>query len=337
MHALFALIAVLALVAAGVMGGQTEAGRFAFTSIVPYAAFLLLLAGFCRRVIQWALVPVPFHIPVTCGQQRSLDWIPAAKIDNPSTQFGVVGRMTGEIFLFRSLFRNSKARLEGGRLIFGESKFLWLSALAFHWALLLILLRHLRFFVEPVPMFINILERTDSYFQIGTPRLYLSDLILLGALAYLIVRRFRDPVLRFISQFTDYFALFLLLGIAASGMLMRYFTRIDILSVKQIALGFAAFRPLTSQGLSPLFHVHILLVCTLAAYLPFSKLMHAGGTFLSPTRNLVNDSRARRHINPWNSPVKTHRYAEWEEEFRAKLIAADIPREAEDAGRACSH
>jgi hypothetical protein len=80
------------------------------------------------------------------------------------------------------------------------------------------------------------------------------------------------------------------------------------------------------------------LVCALAAYLPFSKLMHMGGVFLSPTRNLANNSRSVRHINPWNAPVKTHTYAEWEDEFRDKMLAAGIPVEikngAEDGGNA---
>ena len=60
--------------------------------------------------------------------------------------------------------------------------------------------------------------------------------------------------------------------------------------------------------------VHLLLVSVLAAYFPFSKLMHIGGVFLSPTRNLANNNRSQRHINPWNYPVKTHSYAEWEED-----------------------
>jgi [DsrC]-trisulfide reductase subunit M len=59
--------------------------------------------------------------------------------------------------------------------------------------------------------------------------------------------------------------------------------------------------------------------------------------FLSPTRNLANNNRSQRHINPWNYPVKTHTYAEWEEEFRDKMKAAgvplDTPLEAEHAGK----
>ncbi len=334
MNALYPMLIVLALVAVGLAGGQIETGRDALTLIVPYAAFTIFLAGFCWRVLRWAGVPVPFHIPTTCGQQKSLSWIRTAKIDNPSNRWGVLARMATEILFFRSLFRNNRARLDEKRLILGENKYLWLGALAFHWALLLILLRHLRLFIEPVPGWIDSLERLDGFFQVGAPQLYLSDVILAAALAYLLFRRFRDPAVRFISLFTDYFALFLLLSVAVTGILMRYFVRVDVLSVKQFALSLAAFRPVDLSALSPLFLAHLLLVCTLAAYLPFSKLMHMGGVFLSPTRNLANDSRRRRHINPWNYPVKTHTYAEWEEEFRDKILAAGIPVEGEDAGNA---
>ena len=331
MNALYSLVAVLALVLAGAVGAETGAGRTLLTLILPYMAFAVFLAGFCWRVLRWAWTPVPFRIPVTCGQQKSLPWIKTAWVDNPSTGWGAVVRMAGEILLFRSLFRNNSARLRSGRLQFGEDKYMWLTALAFHWALLMILLRHLRLLVEHVPAFVNGLERLDGFFQIGAPQVYLSDAVLLGALAYLIARRFRDPLVRYISLFTDYFALLLLLGIAVSGVLMRYFVRADISGVKQFVLGVAAFRPIVSNTLGPVFLVHLLLVCALAAYFPFSKLMHAGGVFLSPARNLVNNSRSKRHVNPWNYPVKTHSYAEWEEEFRDKMQAAGIPLEADDA------
>ena len=49
MNALYALLAVLALVLAGLEGGRTGAGRDLLTLIVPYAAFAIFLAGFCAR------------------------------------------------------------------------------------------------------------------------------------------------------------------------------------------------------------------------------------------------------------------------------------------------
>jgi len=54
------------------------------------------------------------------------------------------------------------------------------------------------------------------------------------------------------------------------------------------------------------------------------------GVFLSPTRNLSNNSRFVRHINPWNYPVKVHTYDEYEEEFRDKMIEAGLPVEKEE-------
>ena len=314
-----------ALVAVPLLAGVAGGGQGVLLVGIPYAAFAIFIVGLCWRVVGWARSPVPFRIPTTCGQQKSLPWIKSATLDNPSTGTGAVGRMALEVLLFRSLFRNNRAEMYGQRYVFGDSKWLWLGALAFHWSLLVIVLRHLRLFVQPVPACVLALGKVDSFFQIGAPALYLSNVIVLCALIYLMLRRLWDLRLRYISQFSDYFALFLLLGIALSGVLMRYGTRVDVVAVKQLAIGLATFQPVVPAGLGLVFPVHVLLVSTLAAYFPFSKLMHMGGVFLSPTRNLANNSRMKRHVNPWNYPVKTHTYAEWEEEFRDKLTMAGIP------------
>jgi nitrate reductase gamma subunit len=284
-------------------------------------------------VVRWAWTPVPFRIPTTCGQQTSLPWIKSASLDNPSTGWSAFRRMLLEVLLFRSLFRNNRARLHEQRLVLGEDKYLWLGALAFHWSLLVILLRHLRLLLQPVPTFVSAISKLDGIFQVGIPALYISDVFILGALVYLTARRFRNAQVRYISLPIDYLALFLLLGIVISGLLMRFVVRADVVAIKQLALGLAVFHPTVPVALSTMFLVHLLLVSTLAAYFPFSKLMHLGGVFLSPTRNLANNNRSQRHVNPWNHPVKTHSYAEWEHEFRDKLIAAKLPLETEDAGK----
>jgi len=325
MNLLYAAVLVVALALLAALAGTAESGRALLAVVIPYAALVIFLAGLCYRVVQWARSPVPFRIPTTCGQQQSLPWIKSARLDNPATGIGAVGRMALEVLLFRSLFRNNSAELDGRRYVFGDNKYLWLGALAFHWALLVILLRHLRLLVQPVPQFVLAIGRVDSFFQIGSPPLYLSNVVVLGALAYLLLRRVRDLRLRYISQFTDYFAPLLLLGIALSGVLMRYATGVDVVAVKRLALGLATFHPFLPEGVSAVFLVHLLLVATLAVYFPFSKLMHMGGVFLSPTRNLANNSRMKRHINPWNYPVKTHPYAEWEQEFHDKIKGAGIP------------
>ncbi|MFA5111312.1 MAG: menaquinol oxidoreductase, partial [Desulfobaccales bacterium] len=81
--------------------------------------------------------------------------------------------------------------------------------------------------------------------------------------------------------------------------------------------------------ISPLFYVHLFLVCVLFAYFPFSKLMHAPGVFMSPSRNLISNNRWVLHVNPWNYPVKFHTYAEYEDRFREPMIEAGIPVDKE--------
>ncbi len=326
--ALAALTAVIGIALLAGTASRIDGFRPLLAIVLPYIAVAILLIGLSWRVIRWSRSPVPFHIPTVCGQQKSLPWVKAGWLESPYTTPGVIARMTLEILLFRSLFRNTRSRLqEGPRLIYGEAKWLWLAALAFHWSLLIVLLRHLRLLVEPVPKLALFLESVDGFFQIGTPVLYVTDVVMLTALLYLLQRRLREPQIRFISLFTDYFALFLLLGIAITGIWMRYFARLDAVAVKQLALSLTILSPSLPKNLSALFFAHLALVGTLVAYLPFSKLMHMGGIFLSPTRNLANNSRMIRHVNPWNYPVKVHTYEEWEDEFREKMEAAGLPVE----------
>ncbi len=318
-----AAIAALAAAAGSLQGGDT-----AIAIWLPYFAFAALLLGLSWRVIRWARAPVPFRIPTVCGQQKSLPWIKTSWLESPYTTAGAAARMALEVLTFRSLFRNTRSRLEDGpRVIQREAKWLWLGAIAFHWSLLIVILRHLRFFVEPVPAVARWLDQLDGFFQVGAPVLYLTDIALLAALTFLLQRRLREPAIRIISLFTDYFALLLLLGIAGSGVWMRYFARADAVAVKQLAISLTVFSPTLPQNLSPWFFAHLGLVCALAIYLPFSKLVHMGGIFLSPTRNLANNNRMQRHVNPWNYPVKVHTYEEWEDEFREKIEAAGLPVE----------
>lgn len=323
------LLAVLALVVIA----WTGVGVFNLTSVfgivIPYTAFALLLLGIVYRIVKWAKSPIPFRIPTTCGQQESLPWIKPNKIENPSNTWGVVGRMALEILLFRSLFRNTQTEKREGKLGFGSSKWLWLGGLVFHWSMLIIVIRHLRYFIYPVPALVQGLEKLDGFLQIGVPVLYLTDVFVVLALTYLFLRRVVIPQVKYISLAADYFPLFLLLGIATSGILMRYGFKVDIAGVKDFAMGLASFNPQTAIQMGTIFYIHLFLVSTLAAYFPWSKLMHAGGIFMSPTRNLANNSRVFRHVNPWNYEVKTHTYAEYEDEFRDKMRKVGLPLEKE--------
>jgi nitrate reductase gamma subunit len=332
MAAISALLILAVLILIPALGTGMANLDFLFGVVFPYAAIAIFLVGFVYRIIRWAQSPVPFKITTTCGQQKSHDWIKNSPLEAPHSKLAVVGRMLMEILFFRSLFRNTKVDLkkDGPRVVYGGSKWLWLAGLAFHWSFLVILLRHYRYFADPVPFFVSGIESLDSFFQIGLPLIYITDVIILIALSFLFLRRVADPKLRFISLGSDYFALFLLLAIGVTGVLMRYTAmRVDIVSIKELSMGLVSLKPVVPEGIGSIFYIHLFLVSVLFAYFPFSKLMHMGGIFMSPTRNLANDSRVRRHTNPWDYPVKTHTYEEWEDEFRELMRAAGMPLEKE--------
>ncbi|MFH0899897.1 MAG: sulfate reduction electron transfer complex DsrMKJOP subunit DsrM [Pseudomonadota bacterium] len=326
MKVVFSFVAVVILGTVGYLASMAPPLRGFLAVVLPYLAALVFLGGLVWRVLRWARSPVPFRITTSCGQQRSLSWIKQNKLDNPSSTAGVIGRMALEILFFRSLFRNTKAHLAGGpRLSHASEKLLWLGAMAFHWSFLLVLLRHGRFFTEPVPGILGLLQDVDGVFQMGLQVVYVTNILILFGLGYLLYRRLTNPQVRYISLSADYFPLFLLLGIAVTGVCMRYWFKVDVVKVKEVALGLATLHPTAPEGVGGLFYAHLFLVCTLLVYFPFSKLVHMAGVFLSPTRNLANNNRAERHVNPWSYPVKVHAYEEWEEEFKDKIIDAGIP------------
>jgi nitrate reductase gamma subunit len=335
---MYSLLAVIALFLLAYLGVEAAGLELLFGIVIPYVAVAVFLAGFVYRVMGWARSAVPFCIPSTCGQQKSLPWIKPSKIDNPFTPGAVVVRMFLEVCCFRSLFRNTRNFIQEGKIAYQLEIWLWLAALAFHYAFLTVIVRHLRLFTEPVPALIKLVETVDSFFRfeiltdavrIGVPGVYMSGLVLLAAVTFLFVRRIVIPHVKYISLPADFFPLFLIFGIAFSGILMRYFSKVNIRAAKELTLGLVSFHPTIPPGIGAVFYVHLFFVCILLAYFPFSKLMHAGGVFLSPTRNLPSNTREVRHVNPWNYPVEVHTYEEYEEEFREKMIEAGLPVEKE--------
>ena len=119
------------------------------------------------------------------------------------------------------------------------------------------------------------------------------------------------------------------MGVVFSGIWMRYLDKVDIIKVKELAIGLVMFSPTVPEGIGSIFYIHLFLVSVLLIYFPFSKLLHMAGVFFSPTRNLANTNRMKRHINPWNPKVKVHTYKEYEEEFGDLMKSAGLPLDKE--------
>jgi nitrate reductase gamma subunit len=330
MKFVFGFIAIITLVVIGWIISIFLSLHYFFLVIIPYIAILIFISGLIYRILKWASAPVPFHIPTITGQQKSLPWIKHDNVESPSTTRWLVLRMTYEIVFFRSLFRNDKAQLsKGKRLEFQDKRMLWLGALAFHWSLFVILFRHLRLALNPVPGVIIFVQSVDGVFQQPWPLFYMTDILILLSLGYLFLRRVLIQQVRFISLFGDYFAVLLVFSIALSGFLMKVFFKVDLESIKNFVTGIISFHPTIPETMPAIFYIHILLVSALLIYFPNGKLVHMIGIFFSPTRNLMNNSRARRHVNPLNKILKVHTYEEYENEFRNVMKDANIPVEKE--------
>jgi nitrate reductase gamma subunit len=228
-------------------------------AVLFYTATALLVGGLAYRIYVYSHTPAPLKIPTT----------PA-----PITTSGVVMRMGREVILFESLFKSSK--------------WTWLFGWLFHFGLFLVLARHLRYFLEPVPFWVAAIQPFG---------MYASFLMVIG-LAGLWARRFLVDRVRYISTPSDHLILVLLLAIGLSGMTMTFVSHTDIEGLKMFILGllYVDIQPLPSD---PILMVHLALVVSLMAIFPISKLLHAPGLFFSPTRNQVDNSREKRHIAPW--------------------------------------
>ncbi len=290
--------------------------------VLPYIAGAIFIIGTINRVINWAKSPVPLKIPTTCGQQKSLPFIRRTwedRLDSPYTMWETIGRMILEVFLFRSLFRNTRYWLDKQKGV--DTRWLWLFALLFHYSMLIIVLRHLRFFANPVPGFLSIINALDGQ-PAYVPALYITGILALVALFWLWARRILCSRERNISYPADHLILALVAGILITGNLMRYFFKVDLYAVKEVALGIVSFHPASAAVVNQIgwiFFLHLGLVCITIAYLPFSKVMHFAGVFFSPTRNMPNDNRAHVHVNPWNPPYHGITWQEYYEMYKDQL------------------
>lgn len=295
-----------------------------FGVVIPYIAFAIFVVGVVYKLVYWARSAVPLKIPTTSGQQKSLKFIKRTiydRFDSPFTKWETIVRMILEIFAFRSLLKNTRYYLD--RLSQRDARWLWLFAILFHYCLLLVLIRHTKFFFEPVPSFVEMLSELEAFKGVFIPSVYVSGVAIIVALLLLWFRRIFLSRERCISLPSDHFALILLLAIVISGNVMRYFIKVDISAVKGLLLSLMAFDIAKAiefaNSIEPMFYVHFALGSFLLAYFPFSKLMHAGGIFFSPTRNMPNNNRAERHVNPWNPPYKGITWQEYYEAYKDQL------------------
>ena len=236
-------------------------------SIVMIIAFAVLILGLAYKVRQYWRTPAPLKIATT----------PA-----PTSGVGVLMRMAREVLLFESLFK--------------ANKWAWIFGYLFHFALVLVLARHLRYFTEPVWTWVVMIQPFGKY----------AGFVMVISLAGLWLRRLFVDRVRYISSPSDHLMLILLVAIGLSGLGMKYVAHTDIVALKAFTLGLMYFdwQPLPDD---PLVIIHLGLVAILMIVFPFSKLLHAPGVFFSPTRNQVDNPREYRHLAAWAAKLDLNR------------------------------
>ena len=233
-------------------------------AVLLYFAAAVLVVGLALKIRSYLSTPAPLKIPTT----------PA-----PTTSGGVAVRMVREVVLFESLFKSSK--------------WTWLFGWTFHFALLLVTLRHLRYFQEPVWLPIALVQPFGTY----------AGFAMVAALFGLWARRWLVDRVRYISTPSDHLMLVLLLAIGLTGLGMRFVEHTDIVAVKMFTLGMLRFE-WSALPADPVLLAHLGLVAVLMLIFPISKLLHAPGLFFSPTRNQADTAREARHIASWAAAME---------------------------------
>ncbi|OGB20752.1 MAG: nitrate reductase, partial [Burkholderiales bacterium RIFCSPHIGHO2_02_FULL_66_10] len=169
-----------------------------FFAALFYLATAIFVVGLALKIRQYAVTPAPLKIALT----------PA-----PLTATGVGFRLTREVVFFESLFRSSK--------------WTWAFGWMFHAALLLVVLRHVRYFQEPVWLPIAMVQPFGTY----------AGFAMVAGLAGLWARRFLVDRVRYISTPSDHLMLALLIAIGLTGLAMRFVAHTDIVAVKVFMLG----------------------------------------------------------------------------------------------------
>ena len=238
-------------------------------AVLFYAATAILVIGLALKIKSYATTPAPLKIPI----------MPA-----PMTKTGVVFRMMREVTFFESLFKSNR--------------WIWILAILFHAGLLLALVRHLRYFIDPTWSWVVFIQPFGIY----------GGMAMVVGLLGLWARRFLVERIRYISGPSDHLMLALLVLIGSTGLAMKFALRTDIIQVKVFFLGLLRFdlQPLPADA--PLL-IHLGAVVTLMIVFPFSKLLHVPGVFFSPSRTQVDDAREKRHLAPWAAHMDADREA----------------------------
>ena len=220
--------------------------------VLPYCTLLVFVVGMAYRIYVWARTPQP----------GAMTLFPAPR-KGPATFMGVVK----ESLFFPGL-------LKGDRMLWG---FAWI----FHVTLALIVLGHIRVFMDFPWLWSTLGIDADRMSAVSGGA---AGIIIVLCALVLIIRRLTIGRVREISNLTDFLALLIIIAVLMTGNGMRFGAHFDLETTRVYFSSLATFS-LTAATLptSGMFMLHFLLAQVLIMFIPFSKIMHFGGIFFTQT------------------------------------------------------
>ncbi len=193
--------------------------------LAAYAVYIAFWLRFCSHALVW---------------WRAVRRLPGPETGRPRLKTAALA--AGDIVLFGRLFLVNPA--------------LWLGEWVFHVSLLLVLLRHLRFFLDPVPDWVWSIQQAGL----------IAGYVLPLALIYILVIRLLTKRERYAST-ANMLLLALVLCISLLGLSMRLWMTPNLVDAKLFALGLAHLKPVAPPA-SLWFAAHFGLVLVLVLFLP---------------------------------------------------------------------
>ena len=206
-----------------------------------YAAAVILAAALAFRLWRFVRHPEEFRAPVMPG---------------PESHTPAPLEAATNLVLFRGTFFTDRIQ--------------WIFSACFHFGLLLVLLRHLRYAINPD--WVGPLWRLIMLVQ---PFGLYGGLAMIAGVAGYLARHLLVKEVRAATRPLDLFALVLLLVIPVVGY-ANNLVHTDVVAVKQFFVGLALFHPRELPH-DVLLLVHLWLVAVLVIALPFSDLLHMKG------------------------------------------------------------
>lgn len=161
------------------------------------------------------------------------------------------------------------------RKLFNSNKLVWIGSWTFHLSFFFVALRHLKYFLDPVPGFIVIMQPAGK----------IAGYFLALSAAYLLAVRISQGIKQYMS-WQNVFIIAAVFFLSSSGILMSMVFIPDVVQIKEFIFGILTLSPAHAPD-SMIFLFHFLLFLVLIPNLPF-HIFTAPAISLQATRRAEN-------------------------------------------------